>query len=195
MTTQKKEDRRVKYTKKTIKESFLDLFETKPLEKISVTEICNAADINRGTFYSHYSDPYDLKKKLEQEFIETVKEKMLTCDKAANNEIPTVCTFRVLKENRELSRVFTGPNGDFTQLIHVVGSQGTNQIGEIYKSLNEKYPQNAECLQFIMYSSITAVIKYWFDNGMKESPEEIADILDRFMINGLSAFIPIGTTP
>lgn len=58
----KKEDRRVRYTKQAIRDGFLRLLAEKPIEKISVTEICREADINRGTFYAHYSDPYELKR-------------------------------------------------------------------------------------------------------------------------------------
>lgn len=191
MTTQKKEDRRVKYTKKAIKDSFLSLFESKPLEKISVTEICTNADINRGTFYSHYSDPYDLKEKLEAEFIEAIKARICTCTDNHNSRMSTVCTFRMLKDNRELCRVFTGPNGDFRQLIHIVGSQYPSYLGDVHAALRQYSPENANCLQPMMVSCITSVIKYWFDNGMLEEPEVIAEALDEFILSGLKAFIPV----
>lgn len=191
MTTQKKEDRRVKYTKKAIKDSFLNLFESKPLEKISVTEICTNADINRGTFYSHYSDPYDLKEKLEAEFIEAIRARICEYTNNYTDKITTVDTFRILKENRELCRVFTGPNGDFKELICIVGSQTSSYLGDLYYDLKQFAPENAACLQPMMVSCITSVIKYWFDNGMTEEPEIVAGTLDEFMINGLKAFMPL----
>lgn len=190
MNNQKKEDRRVRYTKKAIKDSFLELFESKPLEKISVTEICSHADINRGTFYSHYSDPYDLKEQLEEEFIEAIKTRISECTNSHSTRISTVCTFRILKENRELCKVFTGSNGDFKQLIHIVGSQTSSYLGDIYASIAEHSPENADYLQFMMVSCITSVIKHWFDNGMDIEPEVIAKSLDEFLISGLSEFIP-----
>lgn len=193
MSIQKKEDRRVRYTKKAIKDSFLDLFESKPLEKISVTEICNNADINRGTFYSHYSDPYDLKEKLEEEFLSTIKERINECTNNRREKISTAQSLAILKENRELCRVFTGPNGDFWQLIHIVGSQASSYLGEMYGSLNQLAPENAECLKLMMSSCITSVIKSWFDSNMQQDPEQIADIIDRFFKNGLSAFVTAGS--
>ena len=63
-------DRRVKYTKKVIKDTFLSLLEKKNISNISVKELCEMADINRGTFYRYYIDIYDLLKKIEDEFIE-----------------------------------------------------------------------------------------------------------------------------
>ena len=47
-------DRRTKYTMKVIKDTFLNLLESKDISNITVTEICDIADINRGTFYRYY---------------------------------------------------------------------------------------------------------------------------------------------
>ena len=63
-------DRRVKYTKKIIKECFFDLLNEKEINKITVSELCTKADINRATFYRYYIDIYDLLEKIQEEFIE-----------------------------------------------------------------------------------------------------------------------------
>lgn len=47
-----KGNRRTLYTKKIIKESLIELLQTNDIHQITVTNICNKADINRGTFYS-----------------------------------------------------------------------------------------------------------------------------------------------
>ena len=52
-------DRRVKYTKMIIRETFINLLEKKNINKITVSEICKEADINRATFYRYYLDVYD----------------------------------------------------------------------------------------------------------------------------------------
>lgn len=67
---EKKQDARVRYTKMVIRNSLLELLRIKPIAKITVTEICERADINRATFYAHYSDPSDLLHSLEAEVIE-----------------------------------------------------------------------------------------------------------------------------
>lgn len=55
-----KTDRRTRYTRQTIKETLLKLLEKKAYPKITVTEICRLAEINRGTFYLHYYDINDV---------------------------------------------------------------------------------------------------------------------------------------
>jgi AcrR family transcriptional regulator len=65
-----KEDLRVVKTKRNIKNVMMDLLQKKPIEKITVTELASHALINKGTFYHHYSDIYDLYQELVSDFIE-----------------------------------------------------------------------------------------------------------------------------
>ena len=62
-------DRRTQYTRRVIREAFMELLKTTPYPKITVTELCRLAEINRGTFYLHYYDVDDvLDDILEQTF-------------------------------------------------------------------------------------------------------------------------------
>ena len=54
------DNRRVRMTKKLIKDAYLELLESNPSEKISVTDVCKVADVNRSTFYLHYETIGDL---------------------------------------------------------------------------------------------------------------------------------------
>jgi AcrR family transcriptional regulator len=67
MTIKTSKDRRIKYTKMVLRESLIGLLELKPIERITIKEICEEADINRATFYSHYADQYDLLKQIEED--------------------------------------------------------------------------------------------------------------------------------
>lgn len=62
-------DTRVRITKMLIKNSFLNLLRTTPLDKISVTKICTDAQINRITFYKHYLDIFDLYEQIVEEHL------------------------------------------------------------------------------------------------------------------------------
>ena len=65
-------DLRITKTKKAIINSFLSIRAKKPLEKISVKELCEMAMINKSTFYSHYGDIYELSDSLENEVVLSV---------------------------------------------------------------------------------------------------------------------------
>ena len=64
----RKEDRRNAYTEKLIRDTVFNLLKTKPIEKISVTEVCKTAEINRSTFYLHYMDCMHVLEKEQEKF-------------------------------------------------------------------------------------------------------------------------------
>ena len=64
-------DRRVRRTKKRLREALLGLLCTKSVEDITVSELAIKADINRGTFYTHYRDAEDLLANIENDFLKS----------------------------------------------------------------------------------------------------------------------------
>ena len=72
-------------TKKLIKVAFTKLLKEKGFNNITVSDITNMAKINRGTFYLHYTDKFDLLEKLENDSIEDLKELLLQCYKHKAN--------------------------------------------------------------------------------------------------------------
>ncbi len=67
-------DRRTARTRRNIRKALLDLMERKPLQKISVTELSELADINRKTFYLHYNTVSDVITEIETEVAADVAE-------------------------------------------------------------------------------------------------------------------------
>lgn len=73
-------DLRVKKTKNSIINAFIQLRSKKPIEKISVKELSQLAMINKATFYLHYRDIYDLSDSLEEELIQNVLNNITDAD-------------------------------------------------------------------------------------------------------------------
>ncbi len=65
-------DYRIEKTKRSIYNAFIELRARKPLEKLTVKELCEKAQINKSTFYVYYHDVYDLSDKIENEIISEV---------------------------------------------------------------------------------------------------------------------------
>ena len=63
-------DQRIKLTKKLLKNALVEILLIKPIQKVTIKEICETADVNRTTFYKYYSNEYTLLKEIEQDFIE-----------------------------------------------------------------------------------------------------------------------------
>ncbi len=73
MQNQSKRDK----TRQTIRETFLSLYREKDISKITVTEVCKAAGINRSTFYTYYEDVYALQSSLEEETLTEIAKLIL----------------------------------------------------------------------------------------------------------------------
>ena len=188
MSSPKKTDRRVKYTKQAIRDSFLKLLSEKPIEKISVTEICREAEINRGTFYSHYTDPYDLRESLVEELIEAVRARKQ--ELGVTTRLTATQMFKLLKENQELCRIFAGPYGAKEAMLKIIRSNATAYMKQESESLSGLSEYTQSCVREMLIASIASVVKCWFDSGMQEPAEEISRLLDTFCAYGLAGFAP-----
>ena len=60
-------DHRTRVTKMLIRRAFTDLLRVKPVQSISIKELCEKAGVNRGTFYAHYASVHDLLMQMEDE--------------------------------------------------------------------------------------------------------------------------------
>ena len=127
-------DIRIEKTKNAIREAFLHLRQKKPLEKISVRELCSIARINKSTFYSHYRDIYDLSDSIEQETIQTVLNSIAQLDYSAQapevfaREILDAC----LTHLPHTMEVFSASD------IHQLGSRIDRSVREL---IYQKYPE------------------------------------------------------
>lgn len=82
-------DRRTIRTKKMIRSALAELIDEKGFNNISVTDLTQRADINRGTFYLHYVDKYDLLERIENEIIQEIEEETKHLDSSNMMEIDT----------------------------------------------------------------------------------------------------------
>jgi AcrR family transcriptional regulator len=84
------EDKRVTKTKKNVKDSFIKLLTEKPFDDITVTELCDTAGMSRITFYTHYSDKYELTESLFQELMQIVQEEYENLQKSNPDNDPMI---------------------------------------------------------------------------------------------------------
>lgn len=75
-----KMDRRIKYTRMVLNESLLKFLDQKEITKITVTEICADADVNRSTYYAHFTDPFDQLAQMKSQILNDVTEFSMQID-------------------------------------------------------------------------------------------------------------------
>ena len=103
----KRTDARVRYTQRILKESFLTLLEKKPTNKISVKEVCELAELNRSTFYAHYSDCFALMDSIEQELIDAFERSLKLVDSFDVSAL-IEAIYVMVEEHEEACRVQIG---------------------------------------------------------------------------------------
>ena len=181
-----KTDRRVKYTRMILGQSLLELMRDRPIGRITVKEICEKADINRGTFYAHYSDPYDLLSSVENRLHDEI---MLSVDRLQPDNVAALLTeiFRAIVENGELCQVLFSEYGDKDFIARVLYIAHDKCVEEWTKHLPGLEPEKLDLLySFYAYGSI-AIIQKWVQDGMTQSPSELARFIEKVSSSGLRA--------
>lgn len=108
-------DRRIRKTRKVIRECLTELLKEKRIQDITVREIAEKADINRGTFYLHYKDIFDLMEQIENELLEELEEvlrRYRASDLLTNPAVVFTEVFHLVKENSGMVSILIGENGD-----------------------------------------------------------------------------------
>ena len=184
-----KNDPRVRYTRSVIQTAFLDLLRQKPVEKITVREICDKAEINRSTFYKHYQDCYDLLDRMKDEALQKF-DRMLAGMKEQGVKATMTAILQMLKDNAALSHAFRRQGGE---------RSFTNQLAGRcfeYMDMQISVPPAlswGDAQKGMVYSYLTggaaAIIEYWLQTGCAEPPEQIADMtleLSKILTAGLA---------
>ncbi|TWE01912.1 TetR family transcriptional regulator [Neobacillus bataviensis] len=172
-----KGNRRTLYSKKVIIDAFLKLLQEKNLNKITVTDICKEADINRGTFYSYYNDPFDLMRSIEEEMIEKM---MRTINISGDESIKNILNdiFNLILENIELCKIiFNEKNGS-----HVLNTILKSVYVRTIEEQKRRFPNANEtqleyCFTYTTGGTIE-VVRKWINDEMKLPAEEVIRILE-----------------
>lgn len=172
-----KSDGRVRYTKMVIKDGLLKLLKEKPIQRITVREICELAKINRATFYRHYQDAYDLLEQIENELFEEMSAMVST----NSDEVSSLTreTFQIIEKNIELCKVLFSENGDKMFLRRMMDISREKGIAKWRKQYPNATKSQLEYLYTFISSGSTAVIEQWVRTGMKERPVELEDIAQK----------------
>ncbi len=171
-------DRRVKYTKMVLEESFITLMEKKDISKITIKEICEKADINRSTFYAHYSDQYDLLRKIENKFLADIQAYLENFDKKYTEDILLITEkiFQYIRKNARICRLLLSERGDFTFQKKIMKLVYDLIISEITGD-NKITKEDAEYVYSFTVSGCVGFVQKWLDDGMKKSPRYMAEII------------------
>lgn len=173
-----KTDARVRYTQMMIKNSFVTLLKEKPINKITVKNICGLAEINRATFYKYYNDPFDLLDKMENELLEELQRLVEQSEQSSIIET-FAAMLEKIKTDGELYTTLFSEHGDslFPSRIFSLCYK------HIAANMGKQFPRlsviQQEWLYYFMAQGCSSILNRWVGNGMKEPSEEVASFIER----------------
>jgi len=175
-------DRRIKYTKMVLRQALLEILQERPIERVTVKEICDRADINRSTFYVHYGSPQELLDGIRQEMYEEIKEKKrdFTNIKAY---MADMCD--IIYDNRELMQVMLKAGKAETMFdIAFIWKEdflkGTDSSG-----LSRA---DAEATFLYITCGAMAVITTWLLGHLHMTRDQVVDKVYSLTMNGLKIY-------
>jgi AcrR family transcriptional regulator len=169
----KKEDMRTRRTKKALKKALTELMIIDSIEKISVTDICAKAEINRVTFYTHYTDKYELLNELLSDICGLIdRENQIYYQKNKTGDLIADYTrmishsiYKICFQNKELINSLNS-NADpiFTKMVEdIIIKEGMKTINLLKDKLDIYYPN-----RFIVEFLIGGFKQLVFEYALKE---------------------------
>ncbi|MFA7514883.1 MAG: TetR/AcrR family transcriptional regulator [Bacilli bacterium] len=181
-------DRRVRRSKKVIENTMIKLLKTQRINQITVKKLCEISDVNRGTFYHHYLDIYDLINQIENQLIAELKQRLAkySPDQINHDALPLfkeIVQFIDEKANTVMV-LFKGKEGDLflKKIVNLVKTIASQNWGKLYHRLNS---QNYDYfLEYAIFGCL-GIINRWLHEGRKEPPNDLAKLLEEMVIHGV----------
>lgn len=177
-----KGNRRTLYTKRTIKESLIKLLQTKEIHQVTVTDICKMADINRGTFYAHYKDAYDLLQSMEDELFAQISKYIYETPSENYYDLLLLNVLELIAENKELCKILLCRHRDNKLLDKLIFIANKADLEHIYNASNEFNKSYSNYYIRFIVGGCIAIIETWLENDLPESPEEVVKIINSVSI-------------
>lgn len=182
-----KVDVRILKTKDRLKSALFKLLKVKSLDKISISEICTLASVNRNTFYAHYSSLKELLDEIESNLLESI----LSTLNGANfeNKQITDLMYKILecvKENKEMCSLLFTDKGDkdFLRTVLMFALPASVEKWTLEYGISED--KAIQFYYFIIGGSVN-VIGEWIKNDFNKPSYEIAKNINDMVLYGQSS--------
>jgi len=167
-------DTRVQYTKTKIKDCFIQILNNKPIEKITVTEVCDTAKINRSTFYFYFNNCFDLFEKIKQETFDEFRSFVQEMKAGHLSDIFDEILMNIKENHFYYSAIAARDKNFMAQMIDVCFQQANNS--DIHSLFKTRGIDRKEYYYFVAYGC-SGILSYWICNGMQKSISDVSKLL------------------
>lgn len=189
-----KTDRRVMRTRHLLLRSLTSLMKEKSIKDITVKELCEKSNINRGTFYLHYKDIYDMLEKNEQELLAQLAQAFQNYPPRDTPDFPYPLfaeLFRIIDQYSDFCFVLLSPKGDISFLTKIKQVFTHRYIQEFMTAGQtvDFLPAYYDYYSHFLVCGCCGLIETWLAQGKKESPEEMAHLMSRLISTDMRSLI------
>ena len=185
----RKADRRVLKTQKAIREALISLMEEKSLERITMKEIAERADVDRKTVYNYYSGIHEIHEALEAELIQQFETAMSEINCGLDEPyILFAGMTRVLQENMALyDRIASMKHNQ--QMIYKIVSFLKGKVHQALEVRTDISEEKKEMITTYLTVGIVSVYYQWFTTGKQQPLEELSKDVKKLSMHGLLQFL------
>lgn len=160
-------NKRRQESRKKIVEAFMEMMQTSTLEKISVTELCKKAGVNRTTFYACYEDVYDLAREIVAVLQERTEQAYHRGEAGPEEKELVLPILQDIYTHQLYYKTCYKLGVDNIQLKPYALEHAREQFDDKYIKYH---------LEFFR-AGFNRIIQIWLDGGCQETPEEMNEIL------------------
>lgn len=168
------ENQRIRLSKTMLKNALIELLQQKGIEKITIYELCDEAQINRTTFYKYYGSQYDLLNDIENECLVELEKRF------APNEEQNVATLKNALEyfmsEKVKFKVLFNSAMDKEFLEKLFSLSAFLKLFEVNKPYSYTQKQEKH-LRIFAFQGGFAIIREWLNEEEPDAPEEIANLI------------------
>jgi len=188
MKTQKT-DRRSQRTRRLLVQALIDLLRERDYDQIGIGDIIERADVGRSTFYAHYEDKDDLLVGGLEEQLDDINQHASLDGLTDPRGTPILQLFKHVQEHRYLYKALNWSKGieplfKKAQIILTRKFEAFLSGSERYK-VSPKLPLTV--VATYMAGSLITLLRWWLDNNLPYTPEEMDDMFHRLVMPGLWA--------
>jgi AcrR family transcriptional regulator len=179
-----KKDRRSERTRHLLSEALVELIREKGYSAITVSDIIERANVGRSTFYAHFRDKDDLFAREMARVIDVLGQNVMHGSHTESFLFPSLGLFRHVGEEYELYKALTWSSGAETWMKHVQKSL-SDKIEYGLAHSQKKFSLPIPALAQFVAGSFLTLLKWWLDNKMIYSPEQMDEIFRKLITLGL----------
>ena len=170
-------------TKRLIREAMLTLLKTRSIQDITVRELCDAAGVNRTTFYNHYDGVYEVLGEIEENFLlQLVNEGGFAHGQLdLLQHIERLC--EKLQQNKDIALLLLTNNADPNFSVKLMKLQA---CGPMWNETVRSYSTvEHELLAQFIRGGAYAMLCYWLESGCQQTPKQVAELMTKVIQNGI----------